>query len=124
VNGDREALELKAEGILAFDKGIRFVVVLRSDGRALAEVGRPGLAPLEPPGESENIYVKAAIAVSMSAGMNRYHGPISAAIVIREKLTIVFFNLSSRMLLISTEPGFPLHRVEELGRLVDQLGLA
>lgn len=109
---------------MAFDKGVRSVTLLSSDGRPLAEVWRPGVAPLEPPSESENVYVKATIAINMSTAMNKYHGPIRTVILIREKLTIVFFSLESGMLLIFTEPRFPLQRVEELGKLVDQLNLA
>lgn len=124
MSSEREVLDMKAERIFSFDKSIRFVVLLTSDGKAIGEIGRPGVTSLEPASESKTIYVKAIIAMNMSAPMNRYFGRIKTVILIREKVTIVCFNLSSRIMLISTNPDFQLNKVEELGRLVDELNIS
>jgi hypothetical protein len=120
---DRAIFQAKADRIFEFDKRIRFVVMLTSDGKLMAEFGRPGVAPLEPPSEAETVYMKATIAISMSTPMDRYHGRIRTAILVKEKVTLICFNLMARIMLISTDPEFQLQRVEELGRLIDQLSL-
>lgn len=113
----------KADQIFSLDKRIRFVVLLTSDGKVVAEFGRPGVVPLEPRNEAETVYMKATIAISMSTPMDKYHGRIRTAILVKEKVTIICFNMMARIMLISTDPGFQLQKVEELGRLIDQLSL-
>ena len=113
----------KANSIFSFDKRIRFVVILTSDGKVMAEFGRPGIVPLEPRSESQAVYMKATIAISMSTPMDKYHGRIRTAILVKEKVTIICFNMMARIMLISADPGFQLQKVEELGRLIDQLSL-
>ncbi len=120
---NRDIFETKASRIFSFDKSIRSVVILTSDGKAISNFGRPGVTPLEPQSESETVYVKATIAISMSAPMDKYFGRVRTVILIREKVTIVCFNLSGRIMLISANPDFQLQRVEELGQLIDQLSL-
>ena len=113
----------KANSIFSFDKKIRFVVLLTSDGKMIAEFGRPGAVPLEPRSESDTVYMKATIAISMSTPMDKYHGRIRTAILVKEKVTIICFNMITRIMLISADPGLQLQKVEDLGRLVDQLSL-
>lgn len=120
---DRTFLEAKAGRIFSFDKGIRSVALLTADGKSIASVGRPGVAPLEPESETKTVYMKASIAVSMGASMNKYFGPLRTVILIRERVMIVCFNLSARMMLISAVPDFPLQKVEQLGQLVDELSI-
>jgi len=120
---NRSIFETKANRIFSFDKSIRFVVLLTSDGKVMAEFSRPGVVSLEPRSEAETLYTKATIAISMSTPMDRYHGRIRTAILVKEKVTIICFNLMARVMLISADPGFQLQRVEELGRLTDQLNL-
>lgn len=115
---------MKAERIFSSDKSIRFVVLLTSEGRLIAEIGRPGVTSLEPASESETIYVKATIAMNMSAPMDKYFGRIRTVILIRDKVVIVCFNLSTRIMLISASPDFRLEKVEALGRLVDELNIS
>ena len=113
----------KANHIFDFDKSIRFVVLLTSDGKMMAEFARPGVASLEPRTESETVYMKATIAISMTTPMDKYHGRIKTAILVKEKVTVICFNLMARIMLVSASPDFQLERLEELGRLIDQLNL-
>jgi len=113
----------KATRLFDFDKSIRFVVLLTSDGKVMAEFIRPGVVSLEPRSEAETLYMKATIAINMSTPMDKYHGRIRTAILVKEKVTIICFNLMARIMLISANPDFQLRRVEELGRLTDQLNL-
>jgi hypothetical protein len=120
---NRAIFEAKASRIFDFDKSIRFVVMLTLDGNVMAEFARPGVVSLEPPSEAPTLYMKATIAINMSAPMDKYHGRIRTAILVKEKVTIICFNLMARIMLISASPGFQLQKVEELGRLIDQLNL-
>lgn len=120
---NRSIFGAKATKVLSFDRNIRSVVLLSSDGKVMVEFNRPGTVPLEPPSETETVYMKATIAVSMTTPMDRYHGRIKTAILVKEKITIIGYNLMARIMLISADPGFKLHRVEELGQLIDQLNL-
>jgi hypothetical protein len=113
----------KANRIFSFDKSIRFVVLLTSDGKVMAEFRRPGVVSLEPQSEAETVYMKATIAINMSTPMDRYHGRIRTAILAKEKVTIIVFNLMARIMMISADPDFQLQKVEELGRLIDELNL-
>ena len=115
--------EAKAKRIFDFDKSIRFVVLLTSDGKLLVEFIRPGVISLEPRSEAETVYMKATIAISMSTPMDKYHGRIKTAILVKEKVTVICFNLVGRIMLVSANPDFHLQRLEELGRLIDQLNL-
>ena len=124
MSSEQEVLEMKAERIFSSDKSIRFVVLLTSDGRPIGEIGRSGVTSLEPSNETETVYVKATIAMNMSAPMDKYFGRIRTVILIREKVTIICFNLSSRIMLISANPDFQLDTVEQLGQLVDELNIS
>ena len=123
MEANRSIFGERARQVLSFDKDIRSVVLLTSDGKVMVEFNRPGTAPLEPPSETETVYMKATIAISMTAPMDKYHGRIRTAILVKEKVTIIGYNLMARIMLISADPGFKLSRVEELGQLIDQLNL-
>jgi hypothetical protein len=123
MESNRDIFETKANRIFDFDRSIRAVVLLTSDGKVMVEFGRPGVASLEPKSEAETVYMKATIAISMTAPMDKYHGRIRTAILVKEKVTIICFNLMARIMLISTNPDFQLRKLDELGRLVDQLSL-
>jgi hypothetical protein len=116
-------LETKASHVFSFDKSVRSVVLLNSDGKVIAEFGRPGLIPLEPKSETKTIYMKAAMALAMTTPMDKYHGRIRTAVLVKEKLTMICFNLVGRILLVLTDPEFQLQKAEELGRMIDQLGI-
>lgn len=121
---DRSYLMEKAGRLFEFDPRIRSVVMLTSEGKPVVKVIRPGFKQLEPEAESETVYVKASIAISMSSPMNKYFGRLRTVILTREKVVIVCFNLAARIMLIIAEPDFQVGRVEELGQLVDQLNIS
>jgi hypothetical protein len=123
VETNRSIFGPKANQILAFDKSIRSVVILTSDGKMMVDFTRPGAAPLQPPSENETVYMKATIAISMTAPMDKYHGRIKTAILVKEKVTIIGYNLMARIMLIMADSGFKMSRIDELGQLVDQLNL-
>jgi hypothetical protein len=120
---EAKILETKVGRILDFDKSIWSVVMLSSDGRAMASFQRRGTAPLEPESETETVYMKATIAVSMSTPMDKYHGRVRSAVIVKEKVTMICFNMMGKIMLIMASPAFQLQRVEELGQLIDQLGI-
>ncbi len=120
---NRSIFGTKANQILSFDRNIRSVVLLTSEGKMIADVSRPGTTSLEPPSETETMYMKATIAISMTAPMDKYHGRIKTAILVKEKVTVIGFNLMAKIMLIMADPGFKLSRVDELGQLIDQLNL-
>jgi hypothetical protein len=120
---NRSIFGTKANQILSFDRNIRSVVLLTSEGKMIADFGRPGTTSLEPPSETETMYMKATIAISMTAPMDKYHGRIKTAILVKEKVTVIGFNLMAKIMLIMADPGFKLSRVDELGQLIDQLNL-
>ena len=121
---DRSFLESKTSSIFSFDRSIRFVVLLTSDGKPVMSVGRAGVTSLEPQSESDTVYVKASIAMNMSAPMNKYFGPLRTVVLIREKVMIICFSLAGRIMLISADPAFQLQKVEPLGRLIDELNIS
>jgi hypothetical protein len=116
-------LESKVSHVFDFEKSIRFVGLLTSDGKVIAEFTRPGVTALEPKSESKTIYMKAAMAIAMSTPMDKYHGRIKTAILVKEKVVLICFNLVARILLVSAAPDFQVGKVEELGRMIDQLGI-
>jgi hypothetical protein len=121
---DHTYLQERAGHILEFDGAIRSAVLLTSDGKPLIKVERPGVAPLEPGDEIDTVYAKASIAIGMGAPMNKYYGRLRTIILIREKMTMICFSLTARIMLIVTGPDFQISRVEELGQFVDQLNLS
>lgn len=124
VEAEQGVTAAKMEQIFQFDKTIRFVYLISSEGKADAVFGRPGVSSLEPEEETNRILVRAALTYSMTTSMNRHHGRLRAAILIKDKVVLVSFMLMERIMLISAEPGFPVGRVEELGRLIDKLSIS
>lgn len=121
---DHSHLQERAGHILEFDGAIRSAVLLTSDGKPVVKVERPGVLPLEPSDETDTVYAKAGIAIGMGTPMNKYYGRLRTIILIREKMVMICFNLTARMMLITTGPEFPISRVEELGQFIDQLNLS
>ncbi len=117
------SLETKVNRIFDFDKSIWCVVLLSSDGKSLANFCKAGVAPLEPQDETETVYMRATIAMNMSSPMDKYHGRIRTAIIVKEKVVMICFSLSQKIMLISATPEFQLRDVEALGQLIDQLGM-
>lgn len=118
---DDRILATKAESVFDFDKRIRFIALLTADGDIIGEVFRPGVASLEPDSETRMVYTKAIIALGMTSTMDKYHGRVKSAVMNREKVVMMMYNFGSKLMLVSAEPGF--EKVEELGRLIQKVGM-
>jgi hypothetical protein len=120
---NQEIPENKVSRVFRFDKRVRYVVFLTADGKLRASFARPGITSLEPDEETSSMFMRASIAKEMGTSMNKHHGRITTAIVVREKVVLITFMLLDGIVLISAEPGFSLGKVEGLGRLIDQLSV-
>jgi hypothetical protein len=118
---DDRTLETKAETVFEFDKKIRFVAVLTTEGDVVGEVFRPGVSSLEPESDTKMIYTRAGIVFGMTGPMEKYHGPVRSVVMNREKVVVMFFNRDPKVVLVSAEPGF--EKIGELGRLIERVGI-
>ena len=109
-------LETKAKTVFDFDKKIRFIAVLTTEGEVIGQVFRPGVVSLEPESDTKMIYMKAGIAFGMTSPMDKYHGRVKSVVMNREKVVMMMFNHGTKIVLISAEPGF--EKVGELGSLI------
>jgi hypothetical protein len=118
---DARTFETKAKAVFEFDRKIRFIAVLTTEGDVIDEALRPGVVSLEPEGDTKMIYTRAGIAFGMTGPMDRYHGRVTSVMMNREKVTMMLFNHGPRIVLVSAEPGF--EKVGELGRLIETAGI-
>lgn len=118
---DDRILETKAEAVFEFDKKIRFIAVLTTEGQVVGQIFRRGVVSLEPESETKMIYTKAGIAFGMTGPMDKYHGRVKSVVMNREKVVMIFFNYGPKIVLVSAEPGF--QKVDELGRLIAKTGI-
>lgn len=114
-----KTLETKAETVFEFDKKIRFIAVLTTEGQVLGEVFRRGVVSLEPESDTKMIYTKAGIAFGMTSPMDKYHGRVKSVVMNREKVVVMCFNYGPEIVLVSAEPGF--QKVNELGSLLEKV---
>jgi len=117
-------LETKIDNIFEFDKGINFIALVNSDGNLVKEFARPGAVHLEPHQELKTLFLKVSIAMGMSTPMNKYHGKLRSAVLVKEKVSLIFLELQAKYILIWASPDFNLGRLEELYRQIDQLGIS
>jgi hypothetical protein len=118
---DNRILETKAEVVFEFDKKIRFIAVLTTEGEVIGEVLRQGVVSLEPESDTKMIYTKAEIAFGMTSTMDKYHGRVKSVVMNREKVVVMCFNYDPKIVLVSAEPGF--EKVGELGNLIERVGI-
>ena len=111
------------EPIIKFDRRIRSVHVIDSSGKPVADADRPGLQSLEPETVTTTFFQRTAIAGMMGTAEDRFHGRTKTVIAIREKVILICYMLSGRIMLISADPAFPLGKVRTLGELIDELNL-
>ena len=109
--------------ILQFDSRIRTVAIIGPIGAPVASAERPGLVSLEPSSVTAKFFKRTALAGMIGGNEDRYHGRTKLVIAMREKLTLICFMISDRIMIVSAGPNFPLGRVKKLGELVDQLNL-
>jgi hypothetical protein len=113
----------KVERIFGFDKSIRFVILLSSEGNVIASFNKPGVTSLEPEKESNGLFMRAALTYSVSTQMDKYHGRLRAAILVRDKVTLICFMLVERIMMVSADPEFSMGKLDELGQLIDELSI-
>lgn len=118
---DDRIFETRANAVFQFDKQIRFIAILTTEGDVIREVFRPGVVSLEPETDTKMIYTKAGIAFGMTTPMDKYHGRVKSVVMHREKVTVMCFNHGPKIVLVSAEPEF--ERVGELGRLIERVGI-
>jgi hypothetical protein len=118
---DDRILEVKASVVFDFDKKIRFIAVLTTEGEVLGQAFRPGVISLEPESDTKVIYTKAGIAFGMTTPMDKYHGQVKSVVMNREKVVVLCFNHGPKIVLVSAEPGF--EKVGELEHLINKAGI-
>lgn len=116
-------LETKVDNIFDFFRDIDIVAIVTSDGKLTQEFVRPGAVRLEPRQELKTMFLKASIAIGMTSPMNKYHGKLRSAVLVKEKVTIICLDLQTKYILMWASPDFNLGRLEELYRQIDQLGI-
>lgn len=114
-------IQTKAETVFNFDKKIRFIAVVTTEGEMLDQVFRRGVVSLEPEDDTKMIYMKAGIAFGMTSPMDKYHGRVKSVVMNREKVVMMMFNHGPKIVLVSAEPGF--QKVDELGSLLEKVGI-
>lgn len=117
-----KALEASfARRVFRFDRRIRQFSVIGAVGHELLSASRPNLVSLEPEEETRKILKQIMLMKGILDGQNKYHGRITGAVVIREKLTMIMFDGIDKVYLFSAEPDFPLAKVDKLGKLLDTI---
>jgi hypothetical protein len=120
---ENRILETKVDNIFRYDSKVRFVAILTGEGEAVAEFLRPGVKSLEPDSETKMIYTKMSIAFGMTTPMDKFHGKMKQAIIFKERVTMLMYNLQGRVVMVSTEPSFQMQRLDGLNRLIESLGV-
>jgi hypothetical protein len=99
---------------------IHCCMIFGSDGGLIKTVHARKDSTVEPDRDTDLIFELAAALRRTSRFPNRYHGRIRSVLVLSEETTLIAFPLSDRLVLVTTDPDFPLDRVGELGKLVDR----
>jgi len=91
-------------------------------GRTTAGGMRPGIKSLEPDDEAERVDMQVAVTRGMAEAAHKYLGRTNYIIIHRENLMLIALPRNNRRtVLISAEPDFPLERLPDLTRIVDDL---
>ena len=119
-NGMKEQLR----SILDFSPTLRYVLLVREDGKSEESVGRDSTESFEPEEETKMVLRRFAIGRGMTSGSEKYFGRMLTLIVRREKLVELLFPLArNHMVLVSADPTFPLELTPQLEALVRSLRL-
>jgi hypothetical protein len=117
--GSKTGLPPAVDKIMKLDPLVRHVLLLDSKGQPLVFIGRPGKVPLESGDTQKMFFMRANILVRTEDVEDRYLGATRTLIAEREKVTLIWFPFTRDFtVLVSTEPGFSLRKVESLRRLV------
>jgi hypothetical protein len=111
--------KLALEALLAFDPEVRCVIETRFSGEQIASVKRKGLESLEPESETVRVLDQTALGAGMGFSMNGYHGRVRVVIVARGRLSLIIFPLYDSLVLVSTDPEFPLQKTRRMAELLD-----
>ena len=109
--------------IFRFDRRIRHFGVISAVGKEILSATRPDLQELDPEEETKKLLKQIMLMKGILEGMNRYHGKIRGAIVMREKIMLIMFDGIDKVHIFSADPDFPLSKVERLGTLLDTVSL-
>ena len=112
-----------AKRIFRFDRRIRHFGVISAVGKEILSATRPDLQELDPEEETKKLLKQIMLMKGILEGMNRYHGKIRGAIVMREKIMLIMFDGIDKVHIFSADPDFPLSKVERLGTLLDTVSL-
>jgi hypothetical protein len=119
AGGSLSELELKS--VLGLDPNIRYVILFGQDGKPLTKVNRPEASLHEPPEQTAAILQRFAIARGMTLGSDTFYGKAKTIIVRRDRLTELVFPIAEQLVLVGTEPGFPLEKTSLLENTLTQI---
>lgn len=103
-----QVLEKVCRKLLKFDRKIRYVALLGSDGRIAAGGMRRGIPPLEPTSEDLRLAVHISGMEKDLGTWDRYYGKTLYHIVRREFVSFLVTRCGKFIFLMSAEPDFPL----------------
>ena len=107
--------------IFDFDRGIRYCGILDEMGRTASGGMRPGLKSLEPEDAAEKVDIQMAVTRGMTEAASKYLGRANYIIIHRERLMLIALpRKDKRTVLISAEPDFPLEKLRDLIKVVDE----
>jgi hypothetical protein len=109
--------------ILEVHESVRYVYVLGLDGKEMYSRGRYGAPSGETEDATPDLFVKMAIGLGMAESQNKYQGRLKSIVVNRERLKLIIYVASDKILMISTEPEFPVDKIVQLDELVESLHL-
>ena len=96
-----------AKIIFRFDRRIRHFGVISAVGKEILSATRPDLQELDPEEETKKLLKQIMLMKGILEGMNRYHGKIRGAIVMREKIMLIMFDGIDKVHIFSADPDFP-----------------
>lgn len=97
-----------------FDRRVRFAAILDASGRTIAGGMRRGIPSLEPQSEDLRLIANITIQLSTDKTWDKYFGKTQLTFIKREKVNVLTFPISNKLVLVSTEPDFTLQQAQEL----------
>ena len=97
-----------------FDRRVRFAAILDESGRTIAGGMRRGIPSLEPQSEDLRLIANITIQLSTDKTWDKYFGRTQLTFIKREKVNVLTFPISNKLVLVSTEPDFTLQQAQDL----------
>jgi hypothetical protein len=104
--------------IWKLDRRIRYAGILDKDGRLLAGGMRRGIRPLEPQSEELRLMIQIVTESNAWASWDDYFGKTLYAVIHRELVTFFIIPYDGHLLVVTTEPDFPMEGVQKLREVV------